>query len=462
MKPSNNKKSILRHLRIIVSNITGKSTVNGTRYTKELWDHILNDSSVQGLLKNKTLFGELDHPRDNEPIETSLKNSAVAFTDLAIEGEEVMGELDVLDTPAGRIVDSLINAGCNIGLSLRGEGNILMDGTVSPQGYKLHGIDVVSNPSYQSSRMIGQINESVKQKKPNTQVILESANHQIMDAKSVEDLATISSVVKCLPIKESEKDSMMSDINVRIKEYENGDTKELTDEQFNDAILESVLKEVNVLQKQVNTISKERDEFKQSYNDLITERLNESAIQERDNVLVSKQDLRELKQYAKVLESENKKLSRTLDHTVKEHSKYYEDKEKELVELKEEVSGLGVKVGGLDALQVENRKLKETVESIETKSDSLSTAYDELLKKYAKTKQSSTGIAVHESFKTAEEFDRIFESAQKQRMVLNSSRPKNSFHSVFVDDMNAVPQYNNQEEEQFAHLVSHFVPKEEK
>lgn len=462
VEPSKGKKGILRHLRIIVSNITGKPTVNGTKYTQALWDHILNDSTVQSLLKNKTLFGELDHPSDDETIETSLKNSAVVFTDLQVEDSEVMGEMDILDTPAGRIVNSLIEAGCNIGLSLRGQGTIAYDGTVSPQGYRLHGIDVVSNPSYQSSRLIGSINESVNTTKSNKRVILESAHNQINSASSAEELTNLSSVVNRLPIKESEKQSMISDINVKISDYENGDSVELTEDEMNDAILESVLTEVNSLQNQVTSLKKQLDESQQSYIDLVSNRVLESAEIEKNNVLVSKQDLRELKKYAKVLEAENEKLSIELNSTVNEHGKYCKDKEAELVKLQEEVNGFGIKVGSFDKLEVENSALKQTIAKLENEADDLGTAYKRLLDKYANTKQSSKGVKVSESFKTAEEFDRLFESAVKRNTVLRSSRPKNSFHSVLIDDMDIVSSSHNEEEEQFVSMARHFIPKEEK
>ena len=144
-KKSKNGKG-LRHLSCIVSNISGEPTVNGTKYTEQLWEAIINNATVKKWLKNKTLFGELDHPDKDRDIQTSLINAAIAFTDLKIDGTEVIGEFDILDTPSGRIVQNLIDAGCNIGLSLRGNGNILADGTVSPTGYTLYGIDVVSDP----------------------------------------------------------------------------------------------------------------------------------------------------------------------------------------------------------------------------------------------------------------------------------------------------------------------------
>jgi hypothetical protein len=40
------------------------------------------------------------------------------------EGKDVMGKIKVLDTPSGRILKDLINAGVKLGISSRGLGSV--------------------------------------------------------------------------------------------------------------------------------------------------------------------------------------------------------------------------------------------------------------------------------------------------------------------------------------------------
>jgi hypothetical protein len=65
--------------------------------------------------------GELDHPDDSV---INLKNVSHMITDCWWEGKDVMGKIKVLDTPSGRILKDLINAGVKLGISSRGLGSV--------------------------------------------------------------------------------------------------------------------------------------------------------------------------------------------------------------------------------------------------------------------------------------------------------------------------------------------------
>jgi hypothetical protein len=106
-----------------------------------------NIKKLQESIKDRRLIGELDHPTD------SIVHFAAAshlITKLWWEGNILMGEAEVLNTPHGKILKALINDGVKIGISSRGVGN----GKVNENGilvigesYKLITFDAVADPS---------------------------------------------------------------------------------------------------------------------------------------------------------------------------------------------------------------------------------------------------------------------------------------------------------------------------
>jgi len=98
-------------------------------------------------IKQGNPFGELDHPES--PI-VSVKNVSHAITDLWWEGNNLMGRVEVLNTPFGNIVKEILKAGYVIGISSRGTGSIseLPNGKVIVNDdFDLITWDFVSNPS---------------------------------------------------------------------------------------------------------------------------------------------------------------------------------------------------------------------------------------------------------------------------------------------------------------------------
>ncbi len=90
--------------------------------------------------------GELDHPDDSV---VNLKNVSHLVTDIWMDGNKVMGKLEVLPTPSGDILKGLVNAGVKIGISSRGLGSVResRDGTMVNEDFQLICFDIVSEPS---------------------------------------------------------------------------------------------------------------------------------------------------------------------------------------------------------------------------------------------------------------------------------------------------------------------------
>jgi hypothetical protein len=105
------------------------------------------DRYVTDCVKKKRSFGELNHPTSAD---VSLDKACHLVTDLYFEGNVVMGRSKVLSTPAGLIVQSLINDGCSLGVSSRSLGQLVEseDGSNTVKDMRLIAVDCVADPSY--------------------------------------------------------------------------------------------------------------------------------------------------------------------------------------------------------------------------------------------------------------------------------------------------------------------------
>jgi len=112
------------------------------------------------IVKENRACGELDHPEDSV---VNLKNASHMVKSLWWEGKDLMGKIRVLSTPAGKILESLINDGVMLGISSRGLGSVKEQNgeTMVEDDFQLICFDIVSEPSTQGAYMM--MNES-KQK----------------------------------------------------------------------------------------------------------------------------------------------------------------------------------------------------------------------------------------------------------------------------------------------------------
>ena len=119
---------------------------NGRVYKKEILEREAK-KYMDEFVKRGNAFGELDHPES--PV-VSLKNASHIVKDLYWKGDDLMGKVELLNTPAGNIVKEIIKAGHTIGISSRGTGSVQQtnEGTLEVQpDFELVCWDFVSNPS---------------------------------------------------------------------------------------------------------------------------------------------------------------------------------------------------------------------------------------------------------------------------------------------------------------------------
>lgn len=150
------KRGILGRLVGIIADFKN-STRNGRRYTEELWDKTFNDPIVKEKIDNRCLFGELGHPVDRQEID--MEKICICLAEMPKKGNDgkLYGVFDILDTPNGRILKTMCDYGCNIGVSSRGGGDTFADyngeETVEPESYELECWDVVLLPAVKSARL---------------------------------------------------------------------------------------------------------------------------------------------------------------------------------------------------------------------------------------------------------------------------------------------------------------------
>ena len=119
---------------------------NGRVYSKAILEREAKKYTDE-FVKNGNAFGELDHPES--PV-VSLKNASHIVKELYWKGDDLMGKVELLNTPAGNIVKEIIKAGHTIGISSRGTGSVNQtnEGQLEVQpDFELVCWDFVSNPS---------------------------------------------------------------------------------------------------------------------------------------------------------------------------------------------------------------------------------------------------------------------------------------------------------------------------
>jgi hypothetical protein len=100
-------------------------------------DHINNV-----LTKGESVLGECDHP---EELTINLDRVSHMITNMWMDGNAGYGKLQILPTPTGNIIRTLIEAGVKLGVSSRGSGNVNERGEVSD--FEMITVDVVARPS---------------------------------------------------------------------------------------------------------------------------------------------------------------------------------------------------------------------------------------------------------------------------------------------------------------------------
>lgn len=109
--------------------------------------------NYQKFISENRALGELDHP-DSSVV--NLKNVSHVVKEAYIEKGVVYGSVELLDTPSGKILQSLVESGVKLGISSRGVGSTKKQGDyqVVQDDFQLICWDYVSEPSTPGAFML--------------------------------------------------------------------------------------------------------------------------------------------------------------------------------------------------------------------------------------------------------------------------------------------------------------------
>ena len=134
----------------------GKSR-NGRYYPKELWEKVISNSNIKNLLEKRLMFGTVGH--DAELGDKAIREGLVSHFMTKIHIDEKgqgIGEALVMNTPVGKILNTVLRAGSQLYVSSRANGSFKgknEDGLpmVDPDNFELIGWDFVIDPGFLSA-----------------------------------------------------------------------------------------------------------------------------------------------------------------------------------------------------------------------------------------------------------------------------------------------------------------------
>ena len=133
-------------------------------YDEATWDAVFKKPLVKEMFEAGGLLGELNHPEDR--LETDLSKVCVCMPEPPKKNKDgcLTATFDILDTPNGRIVETLAKYGYKLGVSSRADGETFegYDGQehVDSSSFDLKGFDIVLLPAVKKARL--QLAESLQ------------------------------------------------------------------------------------------------------------------------------------------------------------------------------------------------------------------------------------------------------------------------------------------------------------
>lgn len=138
----------------------------------------------ESIKKDAGVLGECDHPQE---LQIHLDRVSHKITEMWMDGGNGYGKLQILPTPCGNIVKTLLECGVKLGVSSRGSGNVNDDGEVSE--FDMLTVDIVAKPSAPSAYPVPMY-EAIMNRKHGHK-IQELAEAVKLDASAQKHLKTI-------------------------------------------------------------------------------------------------------------------------------------------------------------------------------------------------------------------------------------------------------------------------------
>ena len=217
---------------------TKEPTRNGRKYSEQLWENVFNSPIMKEKIANRCCLGELNHPADRTDIDPEKVAVCLAEQPKLGQDGKLYGVFDILNTPNGKILKALCDYGCTVGISSRGQGDIItdMDGNeaVDPDTYDCECFDVVLVPGVESARL-KYVTESLNKKTLKT-TLTESLNKATSEERKImeETLKTLnidlSEAKKAKDKEENNEEESEEELEKRPLETETGIKLDFSDD----------------------------------------------------------------------------------------------------------------------------------------------------------------------------------------------------------------------------------------
>lgn len=120
---------------------------NGRVYKRKIWERLIESSNspVQASIKARGMIGHIEHPKDGR---TDGNQGALITTESKLRKDGVVwNKFELLDTPAGKILQEYTKKKVRWGVSSRGNGTVDDAGYVNENDFALECWDAVMRPS---------------------------------------------------------------------------------------------------------------------------------------------------------------------------------------------------------------------------------------------------------------------------------------------------------------------------
>ena len=130
---------------------------NNRFYSSELWNNQLLSEDVKSKLSNKNMYGTIGHEQPVDEAAWADGKLSHIITNLQVVNGKGIGELLILDTPAGRNLKAVAETGSKVYVSSRATGDFkgkTNEGVpmVNPETFSLKGFDIVLDPGFINAR----------------------------------------------------------------------------------------------------------------------------------------------------------------------------------------------------------------------------------------------------------------------------------------------------------------------
>ena len=330
-------------------------TRNGRGYSESLWEKVFDSEIINEYFEAGGILGELNHPADRS--ETDLEKVAVCMPEKPKKDKDghLVAKFDILDTPNGRIVYTLAKYGYKLGVSSRGDGEVIegLDGdTVDEDSYTLEAFDIVLLPAVKAARlkMVESVQKSFKE------ALTESLNKSTPEERRI-----MEDTLKGLKIDYKSEKADNIDVNQKANTANDVGVEVIKDLQESLAREKELRLEIKRLQEQLSVCDAKESKLKEK-----VQRYESSVISLSTNakqVKTLKAEIENLKE--QLIEKDNEIAVRD-----KRISKLVENRKLDKTSTQNLNESIQTKDTRISELSKQNRKLQESLDSIRKDSES--------------------------------------------------------------------------------------------